>query len=106
MLNEEQLVCHISHAELVNANGCVHKGPCLITGFVVTDDAANGVANLYDGENALGRHKCQVAVLAHTTFAWPIVHPVDFDNGIYIEVGAATVYVTICYIPLSRSQSA
>ena len=106
MLHDLGIECTISHAELVNANGIIHKGPCLITGFSVSDDAVNGVAQLYDGENALGRHKCQVSVLAHTTFAWPIVHPVDFDNGIYITVGADTTYVTICYIPLSRSKPA
>ena len=106
MLKDGEVQCRISHAELVNANGVVHKGPCLITGFVVSDDTANGLANLYDGENALGRHKCHIAVLAHTSFPWPIVHPVDFDDGIYITVGAATTYVTVCYIPLSRSSHA
>ena len=106
MLQDGEIKCTVSHAELVTVNGCVHKGPCLITGIVVGDNAVNGVANLYDGENALGRHKFHIAVLAHTSFSWPIVHPVDFDDGIYITVGAATTHVTVCYIPLSRSQSA
>lgn len=103
---KKEMSCRISHAELVNASGIIHKGPCLITGFSVADDAVNGVANLYDGLNTSGKHKCQIAVLAHTSFSWPITHPVDFDNGIYITVGAATTYVTICYIPESRADFA
>lgn len=93
--------CHISHAELTHVSRIIHKGPCLITGFSVAASGANGTADLYDGESASGQHKCRVAVLANTTFPWPIVHPVDFDKGIYIAVSNEDVYVTICYIPES-----
>lgn len=106
MADGRERFCRISHAELVNASGIIHRGPCLITGFVVTDNAVNGVANLYDGLNAQGKHKCRVSVLAHTTFPWPIMHPVDFDRGIYVTVGAATTFVTVCYIPESRGDFA
>ncbi len=102
MSKSEEVRLTISHAELVNASGIVHRGPCLITGFSVTGHGAAGVADLYDGENAHGDHKCRVAVLSGTTFEWDIVHPVDFDKGIYIAVDLATTYVTICYIPESR----
>ncbi|MBA7486828.1 hypothetical protein ES707_22389 [subsurface metagenome] len=99
-LPKEQF-CHISHAELVHKSGVVHKGPCLITGFSVTGYGADGVADLYDGVNTRGEHKCKVSVISKTTFDWPIVHPVDFDTGIYIAVEEETTYVTICYIPES-----
>lgn len=101
-MEKAQRVCLCpAHAELTNVSRVIHKGPCLITGFSVAGDGAAGVANLYDGENALGEHKCRVAVLDSTTFEWNLTHPVDFDKGIYIDVNAATTFVTICYIPES-----
>jgi len=96
-----ELKCHVARAELTHVSRIIHKGPCLITGFSVAGYGAAGTADLYDGENALGEHKCRVSVLQNTTFPWPLVHPVDFDKGIYIEVAEETTYVTICYIPES-----
>lgn len=100
-LNKE-ITCHVSHAELTHVSRILHKGPCLITGFSVTGYGAAGTADIYDGENASGQHKCRVSVIANTTFDWPIVHPVDFDKGIFIQVAEETTYVTVCYIPESR----
>jgi len=96
-----RILCH-AHAELTNASKIIHKGPCLITGFMVAGVGADGTVDLYDGESAKGEHKSTVVVLNGTTFFWTMVHPVDFDNGIYIAVHQATTYVTICYIPESR----
>ena len=92
---------HPAHAELTNTSRVIHRGPCLITAFSVTGDGAAGEADIYDGVNALGEHKCRINVLSGTLFSWPIPNPVDFDNGIYIVVDAATMFVTVCYIPES-----
>ncbi len=96
-----EMVCHIAHAELTHISRIIHKGPCLITGFSVTGYGAAGSADLYDGESASGRHICRISVIANTTFDWPIVHPVDFDKGIFVYVAEETTYVTVCYIPES-----
>ena len=98
---KKEMSCHISHSELTHVSRCIHKGPCLITGFSVTGHAADGVADLYDGVSDKGDHKCKVSVISKTTFVWTITHPVDFDKGIYIKVAEETTYVTICYIPES-----
>lgn len=96
-----KLECLVSHAELTHVSRIIHKGPCLITGFVVTGYGGTALADLYDGESANGEHKCRIQTLANTSFDWPIVHPVDFDKGIYIAVSGEHVYVTVCYIPES-----
>ncbi len=101
MISHKQMSCHISHAELTHVSRIIHKGPCIVTGFSVCGAGNLGTADLYDGENDLGKHKCKVRVLNGTTFNWPLVHPVDFDKGIYIKVSLETIYVTICYIPES-----
>lgn len=91
----------IAHAELTHVSRCIHKGPCLITGFSVAAFGAAGTADLYDGESASGVHKCRASAIPNTTFSWPITHPIDFDKGIYVEVTVDTMYVTVCYIPES-----
>ena len=102
MANEKGMSCRISHSELVNASGIVHKGPCLITGFSVTGQGADGAADIYDGGNSSGVRKYTVRVLSNTSFSWSFAHPVDFDHGIYVYVAEATTFVSICYIPESR----
>lgn len=97
----KEVAFRISHSEIVHASGIVHKGPCLVSGFSVAGYGAAGTADLYDGENAQGKHKCRISVLQNTTFHWCLTHPVDFDNGIYVAVAEDTTYVTICYIPES-----
>jgi len=96
------LKCFFAHAELTHVSRLIHKGPCLVTGFVVSGHGAAGTADIYDGENSEGRHMCRIKVLQNTTFDWPITHPIDFDNGIYIVVAEDTTYVTVCYVPESR----
>lgn len=91
----------IAHAELTHVSRCIHKGPCLITGFSVAGYGVAGTADIYDGENALGEHKCRVSVIINTTFHWCLTHPVDFDKGIYIDVAEETTFVTVNYIPES-----
>jgi len=101
MANVKGTLLHPAHAEITNASRVIHKGPCLVTGFCVAGDGAAGVANLYDGENDLGEHKCRITVLDSTTFEWSLTHPVDFDKGIYIDVNAATTFAMVSYIPES-----
>jgi len=101
MAKKEWTYLKPSHAELTNTSRCIHKGPCLVTGFSVCGAGGNAEADIYDGENANGNHKFRVFVLDDTTFSWPLSHPVDFDNGIYIKVKSDRTYVTICYIPES-----
>ena len=90
-----------SHAEMDNVSRVIHKGPCLVTGFTVTADGAAAEADLYDGQNASGRHVAKIMALDGTTFEWHLQHPVDFDKGIYVHVNADTTYVMVCYIPES-----
>jgi len=101
-MGKAQRVCLCpAHAELTNTSRVIHRGPCLVTGFVVTAAGANGLADLYDGENVLGDHKSRIAAIDSTTFEWDLTHPVDFDKGIFIAVNADTTFVTVCYIPES-----
>ena len=101
MSPHEDMQCSVSHAELTHVSRIIHKGPCLVTGFVVSGHGAAGTADIYDGESDAGEHKCRIKVISNTSFPWPIVHPVDFDKGIYIKVTEETTYVTVCYIPES-----
>lgn len=101
MVIENGVVLHPAHAQLTNTSRIIHRGPCLVTAFSVAGDGAAGEADIYDGESDRGEHKCKVTVPNGTTFHWCLPNPVDFDKGIYIEVNAATTFVTVCYIPES-----
>jgi len=101
MEDVKSLLLRPAHSDLTNVTRVIHKGPCLVTGFSVAGDGAAGVANIYDGENALGEHKCRVTVLDSTTFGWDLTHPVHFEQGIFIDVNAVTTFVTVCYVPVS-----
>lgn len=101
-MNEKNgLLLHPAHPDLTNTSRVIHRGPCLITAFLVTGDGAAGEADIFDGVSDLGEHKCRINVLSGTTFHWCLPNPVDFDKGIYIKVDAATTFVTVCYIPES-----
>lgn len=101
MAKVQRVLQHPAHSEMVHVSGIVHKGPCIITGFTVTEFGSKGWAKLYDGENNLSKLKCTIAALDDTTASWPITNPVDFDNGIYIEVNDSNTWAIICYIPES-----
>jgi len=94
-----EIIPYPAHAVCVNASGIIFKGPCLVSAITVTGDGATAAVEVYDGTSDTGELKFKLNCLQNTTFNEILMHPTDFDRGIYVKVNAATTYVTIQYIP-------
>jgi len=92
----------IAKSEYTNTSRIIHPGPCIVKNVTIAGDGANGDCQVYDGFNTSGTLKAHLEVLSGTTFSWQPGEGTDFDQGIYIEVNAATTKVTITYNPESR----
>lgn len=87
--------------EHINADGCIYKGNCLVTGWTISSDSGNRWCKIYDGENAKGKLIWELYIGDESTMPKNMVYPVDFDRGIYVDVENDHVHLSIEYIPES-----
>lgn len=89
-------------SEYTNTSRVLYKGPCEVCSVMLAADGANGDCQVYDGTNAHGKQIAHIEALSGTTFSWLHPHKVQFHNGIYIAVNAATSKVTATFHTESR----
>ena len=91
-----------TEATHTTANIIITKGPCLVTGVLVSGHGASAEGVVYDGLNTNGEIKAHLDAISGTTFSWNHSSPCRFQNGIYVTVDANTTHVTVSYINLAR----
>lgn len=76
----------------------IHTGPCKVTGFYVMADTVACEVYLYDGVDSGGVMFRKAVIPANTDTDYPKVIPVEFKNGIYVDVVTAPNFWTVEYI--------
>ena len=94
-----EIIPYPAHVKTVTSTGIIYKGPCLVSAITITGAGGDANCQVYDGLNTEGELKFNLYALSGTTFNEILMHPTDFDYGIYVNVGTATTVVTVQFIP-------
>ena len=110
MLKQEQLEKSFKsyscgyHSKMVNSSGVVYLGKAEIAGITIIGNGAAAVVDIHDGENTKMEKRYRLVTADGTSFSVPFLKVDDFDYGIYVTVNAATTFVMIQYLPVSKEQ--
>jgi len=92
-----------SETDLTYADRVIFKGSCLLHSVHVCADGANAQVDIYDGVDANGRHIARINVLSESSYTWKPRKSRRCNMGIYVDVGAATDFVTVEFEPLAKT---
>ena len=92
------------HSKMVNSSGVVYLGKAEIAGITIIGNGAAAVVDIHDGENTKMEKRYRLVTADGTSFSVPFLKVDDFDYGIYVTVNAATTFVMIQYLPVSKEQ--
>lgn len=102
MSKDKVTLPQIAHSEYAGASRVIHSGPCIVKAVHVATGATAGACQIFDGESLSGEQKAIIHLSAVTSYTWRPGDGTDFDRGIYIIIGSATMSATVTYIPESR----
>lgn len=94
----------IGHVEMTNSDRVMFRGPCLVSFIFVGSDGVAAQVDIYDGDSTLGEHKFRVNVIADDSKPISLPYPTDFDKGVFVDVNAATTFVSIQIHPLKAGK--
>ena len=87
----------------VNADSVIYTGPCWLVGVVVSGDGVQAQVDIYDGTNTSGTAIFRVSTVVDGTSPVILNKFILCQQGIYVDVQAATDFVTIMYYPADKA---
>lgn len=82
-----------------NADSLIYKGACKVHSIFVDADGAAAQVDVYDGVDTTGERKFRINAISDDSKFLLFTEPAEFDMGVYIDVNAATTFVTIQVSP-------